>query len=297
MQLAMKEAEYKTLKRLIETEFGLSLKTHTRETLAKKIQPRLRALNLNSFPEYCEYLSESPRARIEFHDLPGYIMNTESYFLREFAQFHAFLEIFRKKKREKIFQTDRTFKILSAGCAEGQEPYSISMVLKTSSDNLHGWKIQIHGLDVNVYALDKAQSGVYSGYSLRGPHTKMIEHYFQKTKASSCDTPRECYRLKPEIIRSVEYRHGNILKPLVLQGLEKLDFIFCRNVLMYMSENAIDRIALNLWEALADDGHLFIGQSESLRKHDNLFTAVRHPDVTFYRKKPACMKNDVRLDR
>ena len=287
MQLVMKETEYKALKRLIEAEFGLSLKNHTRETVAKKIQPRLKALNLDSFSEYLEYVSESPRAKIELHDLPAYIMNTESYFLREFAQFHVFTELFRKKKREKIFMMERTFRILSAGCAEGQEPCSISMVLKKLSDNLHGWKIDILGLDVNVYALDKAQSGVYSGYSLRAPHTKMIEHYFQKTKAASCDTPKECYRLKPEIIRSVEYRHGNILQPLVLQGLEKLDFIFCRNVLMYMSEKAIDRIALNLWEALADDGHLFIGQSESLRKHEDLFTAVRYPGVTVYRKKPA----------
>lgn len=283
----MTEKEFRSLKTIIEESFGLSLKTHTRETLAKKTLPRLKALRLNSFSEYIAYVTDGPMAKAELHALPGYIMNTESYFLREYAQLQLFVDLFLEKKKQKILTAERTFRVLSAGCAEGQEPYSISMVLRNATDRLQGWDIGIWGLDVNVFALEKAQYGVYSSYSLRGPNTETIERHFQKTKSTSCDTPRECYRLKPEIVRSVEYKHGNILQPLVLQGLKKLDFIFCRNVLMYMSPRALERIVMNLWEALADDGYLFVGQSESLRKHEDLFIARQYPHVAVYQKRLA----------
>jgi chemotaxis protein methyltransferase CheR len=285
MQQQMNDTEYKTLRSLIENEFGLSLSAHTKESLARKVQPRLNLLRLESFGEYVDYLMQSPMAKIELHDLPVYLMNTESYFLREYTQFELFVELFRKKNQERHVQRKRPFTILSAGCSEGQEPYSISMALRNSTSSHDYGNMKIFGLDININALEKAQRGLYGSYSFRGLHNEKIMHYFQKTKDRFCDLPKECYRLKTDIVKSVEYLHGNILQPLVLQGLANLDFIFCRNVLMYMSGKAIDKITMSLWEALSDDGYLFIGQSETLRKRDDLFTQVSFPEVTVYRKK------------
>lgn len=280
----MDDKDFEALKALLEEEFGLSLKTHTRETLLGKLQPRLQALRMSSIKEYLHYLTHNPLSSIEMHDLPSFVMNTESYFLREFGQFELFLDLYKQKRKLKFLHSDRSITILSAGCSEGQEPYSISMLLRNQSEPPHGWDIRIIGLDINIMALEKARSGVYSAYSLRGPNTRLIEHYFTKTSRETCETPQKCFRLKPEIISSTEYVHGNILHPLVLKGISNLDFIFCRNVLMYMSKKATDRIALSLWEALADDGYLFVGQSETLRKRKDLFEPVRFPGVTVYKK-------------
>ncbi|MBI5847724.1 MAG: protein-glutamate O-methyltransferase CheR [Nitrospirae bacterium] len=281
----MDDKDFEALQTLMEEEFGLSLKTHTRETFARKIGPRLQALRMNSVKEYLHYLTNDTLSKIELHDLPSFVMNTESYFLREFTQFELFLDLSRQKRKRNVLHSDRSISILSAGCSEGQEPYSIAMLLRNQPETLHGWNIHIRGLDINIMALEKARSGVYSSYSFRGPNTDLIESYFQRTEAATCETPKRCFRLKPEIISSVEYIHGNILHPLVLRGISNLDFIFCRNVLMYMSNKAADQIALSLWEALADDGYLFIGQSETLRKSDDLFEAVNFPGVTVYKKK------------
>lgn len=281
----MDDNDFEALKTLLEGEFGLSLKAHTRETFMRKIQPRLQALRMNSMKEYLHYLNNDPLSKLELHDLPSFIMNTESYFLREFTQFELFLDLYKQKRKSKVLHSDKSISILSAGCSEGQEPYSIAMLLRNQSEPLHGWDIKILGLDINIMALEKARSGVYSSYSLRGPNTDLIERYFQKTTTATCETPRKCFRLKPEIISSIEYIHGNVLHPLVLKGISNLDFIFCRNVLMYMSNKAADRIALSLWEALADDGYLFIGQSETLRKRGDLFEPVNFPEVTVYKKK------------
>jgi len=280
----MDNEDFDALKTLMEEEFGLSLKAHTRESFTKKIQPRLEALRMSSMKEYLDYLANDPLSKIELHDLPSFVMNTESYFLREYAQFELFLDLYRQKRKNKVLQSDRSISILSAGCSAGQEPYSIAMLLRNQPEPLHGWDIRILGLDINLLALEKARSGVYSAYSLRSPNTDLIEKYFKKTYSETCETPKECFRLKPEIISSIDYVHGNILHPLVLKGISNLDFIFCRNLLMYMSRKATDRIALSLWEALADDGYLFIGQSETLRKRDDLFEPVCFPGATLYKK-------------
>jgi chemotaxis protein methyltransferase CheR len=285
MQLVMDHKDFDALKTLMEEEFGLSLKTHTRETFLRKIKPRLQALRMNSMKEYLHYLANDPLSKIELHDLPSFVMNTESYFLREFAQFELFLDLYKQKVKRKVLHSDRSISILSAGCSEGQEPYSISMLLRNQSEPLHGWDIRILGLDINIMALEKARSGVYSSYSLRDSRADLIAKYFKRTHTETCETPKECFRLEPEIISSVDYVHSNILHPLVLKGIGNLDFIFCRNLLMYMSKKAINHIALSLWEALADDGYLFIGQSETLRKRDDLFKAVSFPGVTVYKKK------------
>lgn len=284
MQLATDNKDFDAFKTLMEEEFGLSLKTHTRETFMRKIQPRLQALRLSSLKEYLHYLTYDPLSKIELHDLPSFVMNTESYFLREYAQFELFLDLYRQKRKRKILHSDRSLTILSAGCSEGQEPYSIAMLLRNQSEPLQGWDVKIFGLDINTMALTKARRGVYSAYSLRGPHTDLIKNYFRRTSMETCETPRECFRLKPQIISSIDYVHGNILHPLVFKGISNLDFIFCRNLLMYMSKKAVDRIALSLWEALADDGHLFIGQSETLRNRDDLFESLSFPGVTVYKK-------------
>ncbi len=281
----MDDKDFEALKTLMEEEFGLSLKTHTRETFARKIRPRLQTLRMSSIKEYLHYLANDPLSKIELHDLPSFVMNTESYFLREFAQFELFLDLYKQKRKRKVLHSDKSISILSAGCSEGQEPYSIAMLLRNQSEPLHGWDIRILGLDINMMALEKARSGVYSTYSLRGSNIDLIEKYLKRTYTETCETPKECFKLKPEIISSIDYIHGNILHPLVLKGISNLDFIFCRNVLMYMSEKAADRIALSLWEALADDGYLFVGQSETLRRRDDLFEPVSFPGVTVYKKK------------
>lgn len=284
MRPDMNDKDFAALKRLIEEEFGLSLKTHTRDTFLRKIQPRLQQLRMRSVGEYLDYVTNDPLSRIELHDLPSFIMNTESYFLREYPQLELFVDLYKQKNKQKVMHSERPIRILSAGCSEGQEPYSIAMLLRNQSEFFRGWDTRIFGLDVNLIALAKARGGYYSEYSLRGPNADLIKHYFTRLSSETCETPKRCLRLQPEIISSIDYMHGNILHSLVLKGISNIDFIFCRNLLMYMTEKAVDRIAFNLWEALADDGCLFIGQSEILRKRDDLFVRVNYPGVTVYKK-------------
>lgn len=118
---------------------------------------------------------------------------------------------------------------------------------------------------------------MYNPYSLRGVDKDIIGKYFSKIDKSH-------YKLDDNIIKTTNLLQGNILNPSVFKALQNIDFIFCRNVLIYMGMKAKNRIALNLWESLSHSGYLFLGQSESFIKQDVLFRPVHFPDVIVYQK-------------
>lgn len=277
MKQIISDDEFKLLRDLIAQEFGLSLKTYTKEDLAKKISPRLKKLRLKTFRDYYDYLISSPSAKAELNDLPASIMNTESYFLREFEQYRLFIELLQKIVQMRKGDTCKTIRILSAGCAFGQEPYSLSMLLRAYQKALRNWKIQITAIDINPVAIEKAKYGLYNAYSFRNSNSDFIKKHFKKADS-------DLFRLDSDIITSVDFKHGNILKPDIFKELSSLDFIFCRNLLIYMSPAAENRIARNFLEALSESGYLFLGQSESFSRQNRLFNPVRFPDVTVYQK-------------
>lgn len=285
MQLSFDDKDIETFRQLIEQEFGLTLSTHSKETIVRKIMPRINALKLGSLREYLDFMTWHPQARTELYNLPGYIMNTESYFLREYSQLELFIDLLKKQKKEGAREESRGLSIISAGCSEGQEPYSIAMLIKRIKDKASTKNIRIYGIDINVSAIRKAQAGIYSDYSFRSSNTPAIREYFEEAGTEGYYPSAEKFRIKPEIINSVEFIHANILHPITFKGLKHIDFIFCRNVLMYMSEKAASKIVFNFWEALSENGYLFIGQSESLRKHEELFEPESHQDVVVYKKR------------
>jgi chemotaxis protein methyltransferase CheR len=278
MRVSMDTTEFKLLKDFIENEFGLSLKTHDMEGLAKKLKPRLNSLKLNSFLEYYNYLLKPSHSEKELANLISVIINMESYFLREKAQFDVFINLLNKIKAEKIGKPSKTIKILSAGCSTGEEPYSILMSIRNSGIQMTGWTVKIFAFDLDPSTIRKSKHGVYNSYSLRGVDKKIIQKFFHKTK-------NNCYKINDDIIKSVTFFQGNLLHPTIFSYLKNLDFIFCRNVLIYMSKKATNKIALNLWEALLETGYLFLGQSESFIRQDALFKTIHFPHTIIYQKK------------
>lgn len=278
-ELALQEDDFRYFAMLLQNEFGISLRHIHRETLEKRLISRLRELKLKSFSQYREHLLESVSLSRELHLLPARLLNMESYFLREKPQFDLFSSLLTQVQTGKGRGKDRKIRILSAGCSSGQEPYSIAIVIKESGITPAGRLPAITGVDIDASALEKARHGIYHAYALRGVGNSIINRHMQKIS-------RDYYRLKEEILRSVTFSEANLLCPdPIAEG--EFDFIFCRNVLLYMSRAAAARITENLWKSLADGGYLFLGQSEVLPAPGTSFIPVKYPDVTVYRKKTA----------
>jgi chemotaxis protein methyltransferase CheR len=287
MKAEISKKEYDLFRTFFENEFGLALKHHSREQLAKYLEPHVSRLRMKSFTEYFNLISRKSTAKKEIVRTMASIMNTESYFLREKAQFTVFLDLLNKMKKEKLMRSDRSIRILSAGSAAGQEPYSLSLYINSNGTPLSNWDITIYGMDINPEQIAKAKKGIYDAYALRGLEKNVIQRYFDPIH-------KDIYQLRPEIMKYVRFVRGNLMEPKNFQGRRELDIIFCRNVLIYMSNRAVNRVISNFWEALCDRGFLFIGQSESLMKHHMLFKRIKYPEVTLYQKmNPEILKNKI----
>ncbi len=277
MKLAMENQDFLLFRNFFSAAFGLSLNNHTSETLSKKLSPRITSLGMKSFRAYYDYLSATPFPANELHELPSLIMNNESYFFREYPQLALLPELLKSLRREKPKKPSLPVRILSAGCASGEEPYSIAMIIDHLAGPLSTRHFYILGIDINQQALSTARQGIYSSYSFRGSNNSLFDKYFRKIDKDHCSIDKR-------ISRNVELMQGNILDISFAGKAGPFDFIFCRNLLIYMTKSAQDRIVDNLRNALRDEGHLFVGQSESLKKQTPFFRTVKYPGVTVYRK-------------
>jgi chemotaxis protein methyltransferase CheR len=182
----------------------------------------------------------------------------ETYFNRDTAQF----ELLRRRILPELLATagaQRPLRIWSAGCASGEEPYSIAMIL----DELGALRsAEIVGTDISRPRLDQAQRGVYARWSLRGVPDDVRDRYF---------APRgRYYELAERIRRPVDFRYLNLAEdrfPSLSVDIWGMDLIFCRNVLIYFDRATVQRVARRLIDSLSQDGWLVLGASDpSLRE-------------------------------
>lgn len=273
----MNEEEYCLLSDLIKKEFGIQLKADKRLTLHTKISHRLRILGLETYRDYYAYLV-ADTSMTELNILASHITNNETYFFREKGQLDVFAELLPEIKRIKGQRGENSVRILSLASSSGEEAYSLNILLQESGLFLWGWDVKIIGMDLDRSAIDRARNACYTANSLRaiGGDTAFIRKYFY------ADDKR--YMLKKHLLNNVEFICGNLIDSVSFEGLGNIDVIFCRNVLIYMSDEATEKIVANIYNILSDTGYLFIGMSESLIQRTNLFVPEYRRGAIVYRK-------------
>ncbi len=272
----MTEEEYSLLRDLINKEFGILLKGDKRLTLHARVSHRLSILGFETYSDYYNYIMSDPTGD-ELYALASHVTNNETYFFREQSQFEAFAEILRDIKRQKE-EERHMVKILSVASSSGEEAYSLNMIIQEKGLFVWDWDYFITGIDIDKNAVQKAREACYSKNSFRSinGNKKMVDKYFVEDG--------ERYRLKKFLTRNVDFRHANILDEAAFEGFDLVDVIFCRNVFIYMSDEAVEKVIGHLHKHIADGGYLFIGASESLIQRTNLFLPEHHNGIIVYRK-------------
>src|SRR5574340_65431 len=273
----MSEDEFDLLRDLIHSEFGILLKGDRRLTLHTKISHRLSILGLQTYRQYYDYLM-ADSTKEELYIFVSHITNNETYFFRESAQLEVFSGLLHDIKREKQLRNDNKLRILSLASSSGEEAYSLNILLQESGLFLWVWETNIIGIDVDRNAIEKAKYACYTSNSFRSIDgtSVYIDKYFNVEK--------NCYVLRRSFTKNVEFKLGNILDRNTFEGIGPADVIFCRNVLIYMSDEAVVKLAGNLYDCLSDDGYLFIGSSESLIQKTDLFVPEYKKGIIVYRK-------------
>jgi chemotaxis protein methyltransferase CheR len=214
----------------------------------------------------------SDRSWDEVRQLAGELTVTETYFFRNREQFHALAEVVLPQ-RMRARRAERRLRLLSVGCASGEEAYTLAMVVRDIAPG-PAWRVSITGADVNGAALRQAESGRYQPWALRATPEPMRQRWFRPDGRTLV--------LHEDIRAAVRFVGCNVADDDVdLWRPGGYDAIFCRNVLMYLTRDSGDALVDRMVAALAPGGFLFLGHAESLRgRRDDL--QVRHTHDTFY---------------
>jgi len=249
--------EFKLFTKLVSDTGGICLKTSHMELLGNKVQKRMLKTGAATPYQYYRYLIDNGEEEILFF-LDELTINETSFF-RNRPQMDLFRntilpEIVERKDREGI----RVLRIWSAGCSTGEEPYSIAMHVNDMLHALHSfdeWDVKIFASDISFKALDIANNAVYE----KDKVDPIIDEYY---RAKYFDPIEGGYRLKDLIKKMVVFDYHNLKNE---NGLDDLDIIFCRNVMIYFDDEEQKRLIDKFVTSLCSGGYFFIGHAETLQ--------------------------------
>jgi chemotaxis protein methyltransferase CheR len=224
---------------------------------------------------YLERLELAPR-QTELAALARELTVGETYFFRHNDQFRALAEA-ALPQRLRAREASKTLRLLSAGCASGEEPYSLAIVIReTISDP--AWSVDIQAIDLNPAALEKAARGRYSPWALREAPPQIRQRWFRTES-------RELV-LDETVRDAVQFCEGNLAgdDPGLWRPVS-YDVIFCRNVLMYFAPEQMRAAIARIAVALAPGGYLFLGHAETLRGISDEFHLCHTHETFYYQRK------------
>lgn len=252
--LELPDDVFRLLRDQIYKRSGMWFADSSKYLLQKRLSPRAKELNFDSFQKYFYFLQYDPRAEAEFDTIYDLVTTNETYFFREPQQLAAFIEeivpdILARKNIKKI-------RIWSAGCSSGEEPYSIAILLSEGGFYDRG-TFEIFASDINQQVLAKARKGIYRENAFRSTEGAVREKYFTRE-------PDGSWRLKDEIRNRVQFGRLNLYDEARVSLLGHLDIVFCRNVIIYFDDASKKVVVTNFYNRLIDGGYLLLGHSESL---------------------------------
>lgn len=274
---------YEELKKYILERTGVELAEEMKEIYEKKIWGRVRELKLKGIRDYYLYLKYDKRGEEEFDRLIDLILTKETYFFREEKQLSAFVfEVLPEVMSYNQKMKRKNIKVWCAGCSTGEEAYTLAILLNEYAE-VETWDVKIIATDINPEVIRKAREGIYGESSFRNTKSIYKNLYFERIGNG-------IFRIKDDIKKMVTFAKKNILDPDFSLSHEKFDIIFCRNVLIYFDREAKRKAAENFYNALREEGFLFLGHAESLINVFPLFK-IRHFKNDLVYQRPA-LKND-----
>lgn len=244
------KAQYEKLCRKVYDLCGINLKDGKEDLVQSRLSKRIYALKLNSFEEYFEYVEKDSTGQ-ELTTMIDSLTTNKTSFFRE-TQHFEFLSrnVLPNLKSKRL-------RIWSSACSSGEEPYSISILLREEIKNIDSWDIRILATDISTRILKRAHEAVYDESTLQPIPQALRQKYF-KTE----DLARGTWRLVPQVRNMVRLARLNLMEPFPMSG--PFDVIFCRNVMIYFDKPTQSMLAGRFYDLLAPGGYLFVGHAESL---------------------------------
>jgi len=256
----------------INSDGGINLEPYRRAYVERRIIARLRMLRLHSYRQYANYLASHPD---EYAKLMDTLTINVTDFFRDPVVYDTFnAKILPSMIEEKLKSRNRVLRVWSAGCATGEESYSLAMLfMEALNEKGAGLNFTVFGTDLDPKALATAKEATYSLAKLSHIPRRLQLKYTQATSGT--------FKICPEVTKHVKFRQMNLFTD---KSVRMVDVIFCRNVFIYFDKEQQEKVLKQFWSALVRGGYLVLGRSEKMSAsmtHDFLLVNGRE---RIYRK-------------
>jgi len=269
--------EFVMIRDFIHERSGIFFAENKTYLLKNRLLKRMGDLGIKNYRDYFYHVKYDTSLR-ELQELMNLVTTNETSFFRNEPQLLSFSDEVLPLLIEEKSQASRTrsLRVWSAGCSTGEEPYTLAIMMMVKLGALPGWKIEVIANDISEKVLMKARQGEYNGITMRNVKPSVRDRFF--------DRVGELYRVKPEIKAVVKFSHINLNEPRQMSMHSGFDAIFCRNVMIYFSDEVKRRIVRGFYNSLLPGGYLYIGHSETLHGVSKAFRLVYFRNALVYQK-------------
>jgi len=252
LEVSIPDLELEKIKKRVIDKTGFNLSYFKPTFLSRRISVRMKVLNITNGSEYADLLKSESDEILSLYD-------SISINVTKFFRDNQVWNTFSKNIVPKLFdgEINKTIRIWSAGCATGEEPYSIAIMLQEFLKD-RNYEIKIIATDINSHFLTEAKKGVFSISALQNLNSNLIKKYFS-------NSGRDQYRVNKKIKDMITFQLGDI----GAQPISYLDAVFCRNLLIYYNGNAQDLILNKFCQVIKENKFLILGMDESLLGNKN----------------------------
>jgi chemotaxis protein methyltransferase CheR len=237
---------FEKLKKELHDTLKIDCDGYRPEYLKRRLELRLKATNAKTYGEYLRFFKANPQ---EHTNLLNQLTINYTYFFRD----NDVYDTLKRTVFPDVFKSG-IVRLYSAGCATGEEPYSLSMLVE-EYQRMHQNKsnVTIYANDVDTEALAAAKRGEYSSAPLKDVDPRIIERYFTKEK--------ETFKVKDFLKPRIRFGQADLNEP---SPNRNLDIVLCRNVMIYFARQSQEKVFMHFYDALRKGGYLVTGKSEIL---------------------------------
>jgi chemotaxis protein methyltransferase CheR len=254
------EPVFRILRDLIADRTGVHFSDDKRDQLADKLSDLMSERGLASHLDYYYLLRYDAEAERHWSALVDRLAVPETFFWRQPEQILALANVIAPRHFAR--RGAGPLRIWSAACCTGEEPVSIAIAL-AEAGLLQRHPIEIVASDASAAMIARAQRGLYPERSFRALPAELRDRYFQRDGSA--------WRVDRAVHGGIRWATANLVIPAEVAPLARADVIFCRNVFIYFADETIAHVVRSFADGLAEDGHLFLGASESLARLDTDF--------------------------
>lgn len=279
-EIRLSPEEFRLFGELFNRHCGLQFGPESRISMERRLRERVVVRELRSFSEYYHYLRTNPHGRAELDEAIDSVTVNETYFFREDYQLRALRDEILPMLVKGGAGKNRIL-IWSAGCATGEEVYSIAMVVHEAGIAANR-EVRIFGTDISRRCIALARRGVFGESAFRAIPPEMRRRYFDERPDGA--------HVVEELRAMCQFGCRNLLDDSGAAIVGRPEIIFCRNVLIYLDEDSRRKVIKSFYDRLLPGGFLLLGHSESLLNVSTAFELVHVREDLVYRKPAAIIR-------